>query len=90
LSDAWSSLTRGVLPVPSSLRCQVSHKVDDRNTVEPSISLKSGHMTYGWTRALNGGGSVQAVYNPGETVDVTWKDNGANGVWNTKVRLDRG
>jgi hypothetical protein len=60
--------------------------VDDRNTVEPSISLKSGHMTYGWTRALNGGGSVQAVYNPGETVDVTWKDNGANGVWNTKVR----
>jgi len=66
---------------------KVSHKVDDRNTVEPSISLKSGHMTYGWTRALNGGGSVQAVYNPGETVDVTWKDNGANGVWNTKASI---
>ena len=57
---------------------KVSHKVDAKNTVEPSISLKSGHMTYGWTRAWNGG-SVETVYNPGETVDVTWKDTGANG-----------
>jgi len=65
---------------------KVSHKVDAKNTVEPSISLKSGHMTYGWTRAWNGG-SVETVYNPGETVDVTWKDNGANGVWNTKASI---
>ncbi len=64
----------------------VSHKVDASNTVEPSISLKTGHMTYGWTRNWNGG-SVQAVYNPGETVDVTWKDDGANGVWNTKASI---
>jgi hypothetical protein len=64
----------------------VSHKLDDRNTVEPSIALKSGDMTYGWVRNINGG-KLGTRLHPGDKVDITWEDNGANGVWTTKAEV---
>jgi hypothetical protein len=64
----------------------VSHKLDDRNTVEPTISLKSGDMTYGWTRKINGG-ELNTRLHPGDRVDVTWEDRGANGIWSTRAEV---
>jgi hypothetical protein len=64
----------------------VSQKLDASNTVKPTISLKNGDMSYGWTRSWTGG-SVDTTYFPGDRVDVEWKDNGANGVWTTKAEI---
>lgn len=64
----------------------VAQRLDDKNTVTPSISLKTGDMTYGWKRSWNGG-SVDTTYCPGDRVDVVWKDEGANGVWTTKAEI---
>jgi hypothetical protein len=64
----------------------VSHKLDDTNTVEPTISLKSGEMTYGWTRKIKGG-NLGTRLHPGDKIDVTWEDNGASGVWTTKAEV---
>jgi len=64
----------------------VSHKLDDKNTVAPSISLKTGAMTYGWNRKINGG-NLGTKLHPGEKVELTWEDNGANGVWTTKAEV---
>ena len=65
---------------------EVSHKLDDKNTVTPTISLKTGAMTYGWTRKINGG-SLETKLHPGDKVDLTWEDNGASGVWTTKAEV---
>ena len=67
---------------------KVNHKLDDKNSVTPKISLKSGAASYGWTRALNGG-SVETTYTPGDeaVVDVEWKDKGMGGVWTTKASI---
>lgn len=64
----------------------VKHKVDDKNTVEPSISLKTGNMAYGWIRKINGG-TVESRLTPGQKLDITWEDNGANGVWSTHAEV---
>ena len=64
----------------------VSHKLDDTNRVKPSISLKSGAMTYGWNRKINGG-TLGTTLHPGDKVELTWEDNGANGVWTTKAEV---
>jgi len=67
-------------------RVKVDHKFDSKNTISPAINLKSREMSYGWTRKWEGG-SVEAVYHPGDRVDVNWKDEGSNGVWNTKAEI---
>jgi hypothetical protein len=66
---------------------KVSHKLDSKNTLEPTLSLKTGDITYGFIRELEGGGSVEGTLFPGEKFDVKWKDNGANGVWTTKASI---
>jgi hypothetical protein len=67
-------------------KLKVSHKLNSKDTIEPSISLKTREVAYGWKRKWTGG-SVEAVYHPSDTVDVTWKDEGANGVWTTKAQI---
>ena len=64
----------------------VSHKVNDRNSVNPSVSLKNGAMKYGWTRKWNGG-SLESELTHGNKVSLTWKDSGANGAWTTKADI---
>jgi len=65
---------------------EVSHKLDDKNTVSPTVSLKSGAMTYGWKRRI-AGGTVDTKLHPGDKVEVTWEDSGASGVWTTKAEV---
>jgi hypothetical protein len=61
--------------VDKDAKLSVSQKIDDNNTLKPSISLKSGDMSYGWLRKWTGG-SVDTTYLPGDKVNVEWKDNG--------------
>jgi hypothetical protein len=37
-------------------------------------------------RNINGG-KLGTRLHPGEKVDITWEDNGANGVWTTKAEV---
>lgn len=64
----------------------VAHQLDSRNSVEPSISLTSGDVTYGWTRKWEGG-QVKSTYHPGDRADIEWRDNGVNGRWTTKASV---
>jgi len=64
----------------------IDHRVDDKNTVSPTVNLKNGDISYGWTRKINGG-SVESRLHPGDRLELDWKDNGANGAWNTKAEI---
>jgi len=64
----------------------VSHDYDNRNTISPSISLTSGHVTYGWTRKWDGG-SLETTYHPGDKAVLEWQDKGASGTWKTKASI---
>lgn len=67
----------------------VSRNIDDNNSVHPSIRLRSGKMTYGFTRNWEGG-SVSGKLHPGDKVSLTWKDNGAAGSWVTNADVPLG
>jgi hypothetical protein len=67
-------------------KLKVVHKLNSRDSIEPTVTLKSRKASYGWKRKWDGG-SVEAVYFADDRVDVTWKDEGANGVWTTKAKI---
>ena len=64
----------------------VSHDLDDRNTLSPSYSTKSGKLSYGWTRKWNGG-ELDATYHTGDKVALEWTDKGHAGNWKTKAEV---
>ena len=66
----------------------VSYK-HDRNTITPSYSTKTGDITIGVSRKLESG-KLDAEVHPGDKVVVEWEDNGAHGVWKTKVDVPLG
>lgn len=61
-------------------RVSLLYNVDSRNTVIPSVSLKTGEMSYSWRRFLDSG-SLSAAFHPGKNVELEWRDQGASGVW---------
>lgn len=64
----------------------VTHALDSENDVMPSISLKSGDITYGWKRKWTGG-SLQSSFHPGDKFAFIWKDEGSSGTWTTKAEV---
>jgi len=60
----------------------ITHNVDENNEVAPSVSLRTGAMSYGFTRRWLGG-SAKANLVLNDKVSVEWKDNGASGAWTT-------
>lgn len=62
----------------------VTRNIDEHNSLHPSIRLRSGKMTYGFTRQWEGG-SVTGKLHPGEKVNLQWKDHGAAGSWVTSA-----
>lgn len=64
----------------------VEHQIDDKNSVEPSISLTTGDVTYGYTRKWDGG-SLATNYHPGDRADFKWTDKGTSGSWVTKASV---
>jgi|LakWasMet20_HOW5_FD_contig_51_131422_length_957_multi_2_in_0_out_0_1 hypothetical protein len=67
----------------------VSRNIDASNSIHPSIRLRSGKMTYGFTRSWEGG-SVTGKLHPGEKVAVQWRDHGAAGTWVTSADVPLG
>ena len=65
---------------------KVIHKIDDRNIVTPSISLKNGAKSLGW-KHLFATGSVAAELTPAEGLDLIWKDEGLYGTWTTTASV---
>jgi hypothetical protein len=61
----------------------LSYKIN-RNSLQPTINLKSGDVSYGVSRELDNG-SIDATLKPGDSVSVEWSDKGANGIWRTNV-----
>jgi hypothetical protein len=64
----------------------VVRKIDSANSVNPTIKLRSGQVTYGYKRSWDGGSLVGRLF-PGNKVSVEWKDNGAAGAWVTKAEV---
>lgn len=62
----------------------VTHALDAENEIAPSIGLKTGDMSYGYTRKWTGG-SLKSRFFPGDKVAFEWKDEGSGGVWTTKA-----
>lgn len=69
------------------LELTVNHKVDDRNIISPTLSLKKGYVTYGWKHLLGEGGELTAVLDPFEDLDLTWTDPGKAGSWVANARI---
>ena len=67
----------------------VSRVLDAQNEVTPSISLKTGTMSYAWRRRW-GGGSLLTTVHPNaanKRVELEWSDVGTNGVWTTRAEV---
>ncbi len=64
----------------------VSREIDENNEVAPTISLKTGELSYGYKRKWTGG-SLLAKLLPGDKLSLTWKDHGANGAWTTQADI---
>lgn len=56
----------------------------NKHTVKPKISLKSGDVTYGYSRK-GANGSLDTTLKLGENVAVAWTDNTNSGAWTTTV-----
>lgn len=62
----------------------VTRALDSKNEVSPSVSLKSGDVSYGYTRKWEGG-SLKSKLFPGDKVQLEWTDKGAQGSWVTSA-----
>jgi hypothetical protein len=69
--DGWTKFTIGDTSVRVTLDhvVKVAHKLDERNTVMPSVSLKNGAPAVGWKHKFSTG-SLEAEYAPSESLDV--------------------
>jgi len=64
----------------------VTSSIDSKNEISPSISLKSGDVSYGYTRKWDGG-SLASKFFPGDKVAMEWTDNGSSGTWTTTAEM---
>jgi len=62
----------------------VTRSIDSKNEVSPSVSLKNGDVTYGYTRKWEGG-SLRSKLFPGDKVELEWTDQGSKGSWTTRA-----
>lgn len=67
----------------------VTRSLDSRNEISPSVSLKNGDVTYGYTRKWDGG-SLKSKLFPGDKLEVSWTDNGSGGSWTTSAEVPLG
>jgi len=64
----------------------VKHMLDERNTIQPEISLNDGKITYCWDVAINSG-SIKTRVDPIKAISVTWIDQTEGGKWVTDFNL---
>jgi len=65
----------------------VDHAIDDRNSIKPVFSLKTGDVRYEYVRKLGDDAELVAHVNPGTDVDVQWVDQGSRGLWTTNLKM---
>lgn len=67
----------------------ITRSLDKQNDVTPSISLKTGKLSYAWKRNWVGG-SLLAKLHPSaadKRLELEWKDEGSSGVWTTNAEF---
>lgn len=64
----------------------VQRSLDSNNEFNPSVSLKSGEVSYGYKRKWDGG-SVSSTLFPGDKVELEWTDKGSGGTWSTTAEV---
>ena len=86
--DGWTKFTLGDTSVRVTLDhvVKVAHKLDERNTVMPSVSLKNGAPAVGWKHKFSTG-SLEAEYAPAESLDVVWRDEATYGTWTATASI---
>jgi hypothetical protein len=66
----------------------VIHALDEKNTIQPEISLYDAKILYNWSLKLtDGSGMIKTRVDPTSAVQVTWIDQSRNGKWVTDFRL---
>ena len=64
----------------------ISQNIDDENVFSPSLSLKTGDMSFGWLKKWSGG-SLQSVLKVGEKLSLTLKEDAKSGAWVVKADI---
>ena len=66
----------------------VVHALDEKNTIQPEISLYDAKILYNWTfKLMDGSGLIKTRVDPTSAIQVTWIDQSRNGKWVTDFRL---
>lgn len=66
----------------------VVHALDERNTIQPEISLYDAKILYNWSlKLMDGSGVIKTRVDPTSAVQVTWIDITRNGKWVTDFKL---
>ena len=65
--DIQAGKTNAVLEfsqVDKDAKLTINHNVDDANTISPSLSLKSGYLTYTWLHLFGDGATLKTKLDP--------------------------
>jgi hypothetical protein len=66
----------------------VVHALDEKNTIQPEISLYDAKILYNWSfKLMDGSGIIKTRVDPTSAIQVTWIDQARNGKWVTDFRL---
>jgi len=65
----------------------VVHAIDERNTIQPEISLMNAKILYNWSMQLKSGGILKTSVDPTEAMQITWIDQTRDGKWVTDFKL---
>ncbi len=63
------------------------HAIDQRNTIQPEISLLDAKIVYNWSVALESGSMIKTRVDPMQAVQITWIDQARDGKWVTDFKL---
>lgn len=62
----------------------MSYKLDSRNSVQPTVNLKTKDVTYGLSHELDSG-SLDMEFRPNDNIKIDWTDKAASGNWKTTI-----
>jgi len=64
----------------------ISQNIDEENVFSPSLSLKSGDLSFGWLKKWSGG-SLESKLKVGEKLSLTLKEDAKSGAWVVKADI---
>lgn len=82
-----TALTLHVDTVNRNPELSLEQHINENNIVNPTISLTTGDISYGWIRKW-AGGSLRSALHPGDKLTFDWKDESSTGgAWNTHAEV---